>query len=159
METISRRLKSTLRNEMEKDRVYTNDEIRRLIYEKTGMRYGADYMETHFAGCLSALRKSGDIVQVQRGEYKKGNPDAEAQGRAQTQRGRQNAENTAVGANMTLAQIKREVLQSLRRESAYLNSVAQNIVLSFDMPEEDIQYMLKLKELIRKLGEYERMMM
>ena len=45
METISKRLKSTLQKEMEIDKIYKNEEIRRLIFEKTGMRYRADYME------------------------------------------------------------------------------------------------------------------
>ena len=87
METISKRLKSTLQKEMEIDKIYKNEEIRRLIFEKTGMRYGADYMETHFTGCLCALRKSGDIVQVQRGEYKRVDSESAARRGEQARRG------------------------------------------------------------------------
>jgi len=159
LETISKRLKSTLQKEMEIDKIYKNEEIRRLIFEKTGMRYGADYMETHFTGCLCALRKSGDIVQVQRGEYKRVDSESAARRGEQARRGEPETGQPVIDRTMTLAQVKREVLQSLRRENAYLNAVAQNITLSFDMPEGDIQYMLKLKELIRKLEEFERMMM
>ena len=159
METISKRLKSTLRKEMERNRIYSNDEIRQLIYEKTGMKYGVDYMETHFAGCLSALKKSGDIKQVQRGEYIKGNIQFLSQSRNQVRPNTPDSAESAEEGTMFLAQTKKEVLESLQKERAYLKSVAQNIVLSFDTPEADIQYMLKLKELDRGLEELERMMM
>lgn len=159
METISKRLKNTLRKEMERNKVYSNEEIRQLIYEKAGMKYGVDYMETHFAGCLSALKKSGVIKQVQRGEYIKGNPQSLSQSWEQIQPGRQESSETVEEGSVFLTQTKKEVLESLQRERAYLKSVAQNVVLSFDTPESDIQYMLKLKELDRELEELERMMM
>ena len=39
MDTVSRRLKDVVRSEMQEDKIYNNEEIRQLIYEKTGMRY------------------------------------------------------------------------------------------------------------------------
>lgn len=53
-------------------------------------------------------------------------------------------------------QVKEDILLSVRQELTYLRSVAQNIVLSFDAPREDIQYMLKLKELVRALEDFQQ---
>lgn len=64
MDTVSKRLKDTIRSAMEEDRTYSNESIRQLIYGKTGMKYGTDYKETHFADCLNALKKSGEGIRV-----------------------------------------------------------------------------------------------
>ena len=158
MDTISRRLKDTLRTAMQDDKTYSTAAIRQLVYGKTGMKYGEDYKETHFAGCLSALKKSGEIIQVQRGEYIKGKIQPQSQSRERVTVGlkNQNLPISETDKSKSLAQVKDEIMQSVQKEVAFLKSVTQNIVLSFDTPEEDIQYMLRLKELIRKLEEFEQ---
>ncbi len=149
MDTVSKRLKDTIRNAMQEDRTYSNESIRQLIYGKTGMKYGTDYKETHFAGCLNALKKSGEIIQVQRGEYKKG--------RARAQEGPQQQDfSESASRDVSMDQVKEDILLSVQQELTYLRSVAQNIVLSFDAPREDIQYMLKLKELVRALEDFQQ---
>lgn len=149
MGAISKRLKDTLQKEMEYGKIYSTDEIRDLIYERTGMKYGADYMETHFAGCLNALKKSGDITPVQRGEYRRKDP---------LQINQSESSGSEESRTLFLAQTRKEVLESLQRERAYLRSVTQDVVLSLDAPMADLQYMLKLKEMDRVLEELERMM-
>ena len=158
MDTISRRLKDTLRTAMQDDKTYSTAAIRQLVYGKTGMKYGEDYKETHFAGCLSALKKSGEIIQVQRGEYIKGKiqPQSQSRKRVTVELKNQNLPISETDKTKSLAQEKDEIMQSVQKEVAFLKSVTQNIVLSFDTPEEDIQYMLRLKELIRKLEEFEQ---
>ena len=158
METISRRLKDTLRKGMREGRTYSNKAIRQLISDETGMKYGEDYQESHFAGCLNALRKSGDIIQVQRGEYIKGNTGTQSPDRALLEPKTQDSSAAASHNVMTMAQVKENILQSVQRELAYLKSITQNLVLSFDTSEEDIQCMLKLKELVKNLEEFERQM-
>ena len=156
MDTISRRLKDTLRTAMQDDKTYSTAAIRQLVYGKTGMKYGEDYKETHFAGCLSALKKSGEIIQVQRGEYIKGKIRPQSRERVTVGLKNQNLPISETDKSKSLAQVKDEIMQSVQKEVAFLKSVTQNIVLSFDTPEEDIQYMLRLKELIRKLEEFEQ---
>ena len=156
MDTISRRLKDTLRTAMQDDKTYSTAAIRQLVYGKTGMKYGEDYKETHFAGCLSALKKSGEIIQVQRGEYIKGKIQPQSKERVTVELKNQNLLISETDKSKSLAQVKDEIMKSVQKEVAFLKSVTQNIVLSFDIPEEDIQYMLRLKELIRKLEEFEQ---
>lgn len=156
MDTISRRLKDTLRTTMQDGKTYSTAAIRQLVYGKTGMKYGEDYKETHFAGCLSALKKSGEIIQVQRGEYIKGKIQPQSRERVTVGLKNQNLPISETDKSKSLAQVKDEIMQSVQKEVAFLKSVTQNIVLSFDTPEEDIQYMLRLKELIRKLEEFEQ---
>lgn len=156
MDTISKRLKDTLRTAMQDGETYSNASIRQLVYGKTGMKYGEDYKETHFAGCLSALKKSGEIIQVQRGEYIKGKPQVQSRERVTAELKNQNLLIKETDKSMLLAQVKDEIMQSVQKEVAYLKSVTQNIVFSFDTPAEDIQYMLRLKELVYKLEEFEQ---
>lgn len=40
---------------MQDDKIYSKENICWLIYEKKGPKYKGDYLETHFAGSLSAL--------------------------------------------------------------------------------------------------------
>lgn len=154
METISKRLKDTLRETTQYDRKYTNEGFRQLIFEHTGMKYGEDYQESHFAGCLSALRKSGDIVQVQRGEYRKGDPEPRHAGPAAMNT--PDFTDSVNDRDVSMAQVKEGIIQSVQRELAYLKSVTPKMVLSFDSSEEDIQFMLKVKELVRTLEEFRR---
>lgn len=154
MDTISKRLKDTVRNTMRKEETYSNEAIRQLIYGKTGMKYGVDYKETHFAGCLSALKKSGEIIQVQRGEYIKGDVKSISDNKLKAEPKEQDFSAVAVEEMRSMQQIRKGVMQSVQGELVYLKSVAQKIVLSFDTPEEDIQYMLKLKELVKSLEEF-----
>lgn len=156
MDTISRRLKDTLRTAMQEGKTYSTAAIRQLVYGKTGMKYGEDYKETHFAGCLSALKKSGEIIQVQRGEYIKGKIQPQSKERVTVELKNQNLLISEMDKSKSLTQVKDEIMQSVQKEVVFLKSVTQNIVLSFDTPEEDIQYMLRLKELIRKLEEFEQ---
>lgn len=158
MDTISRRLKDTLRNTMQDDKIYSNEDIRQLIYEKKGLKYKEDYLETHFAGCLSALRKSGEIIQIQRGEYKRGNMKRLSQNSCQAEKEMQNTFGRTAEGMTSLSQVKGDVVQSVSRELTYLKSLAKNIVMSFDTSEEDIQYMLKLKELVKVLEQFEQQM-
>lgn len=155
MDTISKRLKDTLKAGMQAGVTYSNEEMRRIILREAGMEYGKDYKETHFAGCVSSLKKSGEIIQIQRGEYVRGSVKSKSadKGREETERAEssETAEET-----VSMAQVKENILQSVRRELVYLKSVTQNIVLSFDTSEEDIQYMLKVKELLRNLQEFEQ---
>lgn len=156
MDTISKRLKDAVRASMQEDRVYSNENFRQLIYERTGMKYKVDYLETHFAGCLSALKKSGEIVQIQRGEYKKGNMKRQSGNACGIEKEMLNAAGKAPDGMMPVSQVKEEVLQSVRRELTFLRSRTKNIMMSFDTPEEDIQYMLKLKELVKSLEQFEQ---
>ena len=55
-----------------------------------------------------------------------------------------------------ILQVKKEISQSVKRELSCLKAVTKKIVLPFDTSEEDLQYMLKVKELIRNLEEFER---
>lgn len=151
MDTVSKRLKDTIRSAMQEDRTYSNEAIRQMIYGKTGMKYGTDYKETHFAGCLNALKRSGEIIQVQRGEYKKGRTGAQAQEGPQQQ-----DFSESVSGEVSTDQVKEDILLSVRQELTYLRSITQNMVFSFDAPREDIEYMLKLKELIRALEEFQQ---
>lgn len=158
MDTISGRLKDTLRNAMQDDKIYSNEDIRQLIYEKKGLKYKEDYLETHFAGCLSALRKSGEIIQIQRGEYKRGNMKKLSQNSCRTEKEMQNTFGQTAEGMVSVSQVKSDVVQSVSRELTYLKSLAKNIVMSFDTSEEDIQYMLKLKELVKILEQFEQQM-
>lgn len=155
MDTISKRLKDTLRGVMQEDMIYSNEDFRRLIYEKTGMAYKSDYMETHFAGCLSALRKSGEIIQVRRGEYKRGTVKRRLRNTDQAKTVISGIAGQAA-ETVLISQVKADILQSVRQELTYLRSLTKNIVISFDTPEEEIQYMLKCKELVRNLEQFER---
>ena len=58
----------------------------------------------------------------------------------------------------SVSQAKGDILKSVSRELTYLKSLAKNIVMSFDTSEEDIQYMLKLKELVKILEQFEQQM-
>lgn len=158
MDTISKRLKDTLRNAMQDGGTYSNEAIRQLILGKTGMKYGVDYKESHFAGCLSALKRSGEIIQVQRGEYIKGKSVTRPQDMLSSGALAQKTSGSAVDRTISISQAKEEILQSVQRELVMMKSVTQNIVLPFDTPAEDIQCMLKLKELIKNLEEFERQM-
>lgn len=156
MDTISKRLKDTMRNAMQKEETYSNEAIRQLIYGKTGMKYGVDYKETHFAGCLNALKKSGEIIQVQRGEYIRGDMKSMSNNKPEAELEEQDTSAAMAEEMMPMQQIRKEVMQSVQGELVYLKSAAQKIVLSFNTPEEDIQYMLKLKELVKSLEEFEQ---
>lgn len=70
----------------------------------------------------------------------------------------QDSPELVTGTVMSMAQVKEDILQSVRNELTYLKSITQNIVMSFDTPGEDIQCMLKLKELVRSLEDFEQQM-
>lgn len=155
METISKQLKDTLRNTMQDKKIYSNEAIRQLIFENTGMKYGEDYKESHFAGCLSALKRNNEIIQVQRGEYKRGAVKRFSGNNGFTDQETRSASEKGADTETSMLQIKKDILLSVKRELAYLKSVTKNIVLSFDTPGEEIQYMLKVKELIGNLEDFE----
>ena len=158
MDTISKRLKDAVRSSMQENRIYTTEDVRQLIFEKTGMRYKAEYRETHLAGCLSALKKSGEIVQVDRGEYRRGNMKVRPWKNGLTGSEIQDSSEVTAKKEVSVSQVKGEIMQSVQRELAYLRPLTKRIVLQFDTPEEDIQYMLKLKELVKNLEEFEQQM-
>ena len=156
MDTVSRRLKDVVRSAMQEDKIYNNEEIRQLIYEKTGMRYKEEDRETHFAGCLSALKKSGGIIQVERGKYRKGNVRTGLLNSNMSDQESKKFPEIMPENETFILQVKKEISQSVKRELSCLKAVTKKIVLPFDTSEEDLQYMLKVKELIRNLEEFER---
>lgn len=158
MDTISKRLKDALRTAMLEGETYSNEAIRQLVYKETGMKYKEDYKETHFAGCLSALKKNGEIIQVERGEYIKGKTRISPQKKSAAESRAQELPQPKMDEIMSMAQVKAEIKQSVQKEVAFLKCITQNIVLSFDTPAEDIQYMLRLKELVKELEEFEQKM-
>ena len=156
METISKRLKDILRTTMQDEETYSNEAIRQLIYVKSGMKYDEDYKETHFAGCLNALKKSGEIIQVQRGLYRKGKPLTCSGKETVGDTKLQNTPHLERDQAMSIAQVKGEIVHSVQKELTFLKSVTQNIIMSFETPEEDIQFMLNLKEVVKSLEDFER---
>lgn len=158
MDTISKRMKDAVRSAMQENKIYTTEDIRQLIYDETGMKYKVEYKETHFAGCLSALKKSGEIIQMDRGEYRRGNMKVRRwSGSLMKQETEASSEMTA-GGEVPISQVKEEIMRSVQRELAFLRPLTKRIVLPFDTPEEDIQYMLKVKELVKNLEEFEQQM-
>lgn len=158
MDTISKQLKDTIRNTMQDGKIYSNEAIRQLIFANAGMKYGEDYKESHFAGSLSALKKSNEIVQIQRGEYKKGNVRSSASNKNLIDMVTSDFQEQKVNEEMAMSKIKNDVMQSVKRELVYLRAVTKDIMLSFDTPGEDLQYVLRVKELIEKLEEFELQM-
>ncbi len=156
MDTISKQLKDALRTAMLDGETYSNEAFRHLVYKETGMRFKEDDKETHFAGCLSALKKNGEIIQVGRGEYIKGKPRISPQKKAAAESRSQELSQLKMDETMSMAQVKNEIKRTVEKEVVFLKCITQNIILSYDTPAEDIQYMLRLKELVKKLEEFEQ---
>lgn len=145
MATISAQLKQALLSSMEETIIYNNSQLKELIFEETGMTYGIDYQESHFAGCLTALRKKGLLEQVERGEYRKAGK-APDRGSADTL--------SLEVSSPSLPTVQQEILSYVRKEICDLQNIAKNIQVDYTITDKDYENLVKIKELIQYLQDF-----
>ncbi|MBQ8190087.1 MAG: hypothetical protein IJZ44_09950 [Lachnospiraceae bacterium] len=156
MESITKKLKQYILCGSKENVIYDRQEIKQII-EESGMKFGTDYKESHFAGTLSALVKKGDLKSVERGKYML----------AVGENRKKNLEEI-VNEDLKIAEsihscmegkdiglIKKLVEESVQKECNYLKEVMSEMQLSFNkMEKRDFGNMIQIKELIEYLEDF-----
>ena len=143
MATISAQLKEALLQSMEGDTIYNNSQLKDLIFKETGMTYGKEYQESHFAGCLIALRKKGLLEQVDRGEYRKVKAPLDS-----------GTAFLSSDGGVSLTTVQQEILSYIRKEIHDLQNIAKNINVDYTITDKDYENLVKIKELIQFLQNF-----
>lgn len=143
MSSTSKIIRDAILQSMEDDVVYTNSELKDFIHKKTGMRYGIEYQESHFAGCMATLRRKAQIEQVEYGKHRKSNTPTSVSLCTDT------ASNT-----ISMDEAKERILASIQNEINYLKEITESIALDFDTADKEGQNIQEIKKLIQSLKDF-----
>ena len=155
--SISKKLKDSFIQGLEENVIYSNPDLKEVIRAQTGMTYGKEYQESHFAGSLTALRKKGILEQVERGQYRKRpQPTSTCPTSAPPAVSTPSLRSPAPGTDdrIPLDRAKQAILSSIRAESEQLQKIAERIYLDFAITDEDYQSVQKIRELIQHLQNF-----
>lgn len=155
MESITKKLKDNIVSGCISDTVYGREGIKQIIYEQSGMVFGVDYIESHFAGSLASLVKKGQLISVGRGKYQMLSASHSGVGAVQEEELDEKVEIKQINCEERTQEISKIINyaeKSVKEECDYLKELMNGVKFSWnDLNKKDIRNMLLIKEMIEYL--------